>query len=47
MGLWGQSSRLCQKIKEWGQVIYLPKMFRIDEKLEFKSANTTTMTNNK
>jgi CHAT domain-containing protein len=27
-------------------VIYLPKMFRIDEKLEFKSDNSTTMTNN-
>ncbi|NIR04321.1 MAG: hypothetical protein GTN82_02725 [Candidatus Aminicenantes bacterium] len=29
-----------------GQVIYLPKMFRIDEKLEFKSDNSTTITNN-
>jgi hypothetical protein len=29
-----------------GQVIYLPKMFRLDEKLEFKSDNSTTMTNN-
>jgi hypothetical protein len=29
-----------------GQVIYLPKVFRIDEKLEFKSDNSSTMTNN-
>jgi len=29
-----------------GQAIYLPKMFRIDEKLEFKSDNSTTIINN-
>jgi hypothetical protein len=32
--------------KKWWQVIYLPKMFRIHEKLEFKSDNSTIMTNN-
>jgi hypothetical protein len=28
-----------------GQVIYLSRMFRIDEKLEFKSDNSTAMIN--
>ena len=36
----------CIKTERRCQVIYLPKMFRIDEKLEFKSDNSTNMTNN-
>ena len=32
--------------KRRDQVIYLSKIFRIDEKLEFKSDNSTNMTNN-
>jgi hypothetical protein len=30
------------KKRRRGQLIYLPKMFRIDEKMEFKSENSTT-----
>jgi len=43
-GAVGQNVRTL--IKSWkygGQVIYLPRMFRIDEKLEFKSDNSTTI----
>jgi hypothetical protein len=48
-GVWVCGSWIVGAIKEeedGGQVIYLPKMFRVDEKLEFKSDNSTTMTNN-
>jgi hypothetical protein len=46
-GTVGQNVRTL--IKSWkygGQVICAPRMFRIDEKLEFKSDNFTTMINN-